>query len=122
MDKKLRALIDCRNLWAWLAITGCSTKTSYPPAKSYAHECPCCEAAGAFNEGIITNTIHRDCKKCLLNGYAWNLTSHRNCFCEWDRNSLYKVWVIAGDLERQFWAMQMVQACDKAIEDWILEH
>lgn len=119
---KLQTLIKCRNLWAWLAITGSNDKCSYKPARRWAYACPCCMYAGA----VIKNGEHfeynRNCNKCPLNDYAWSTGITRRIHCQVTHSSFYGGWRNAYLKEdRKYWAMRMVQACDRAIEDLILK-
>lgn len=126
MNKDLRTLIDCRNIWGWLAITGSDRKYSYPPALKFPFGCPCCENAGAelYGRDIWKDVYfdNRDCTKCLLCNIAWGIENNdpneSHCECE---ESFYAEWSIKYSKEaRQYWAMRMVRACDTAIEQLII--
>ena len=106
-----------------MAITGSRNKTDYKPARRWAFQCPCCMKAGA----VLTytageNNDKRDCTKCVLNDYAWKAaTSYDNIQCLRDPKSYFKLWDDSyTKLHRQYWAMRMVQACNRAIEDLIV--
>lgn len=110
MKSRWQAIIKTRNHYGWLAITGDENKESYAPAtKAGMNCCFCCE----FCRG------NGGCNNCPLNGYAWEQSNNVQCV---GRNSVYKMWGKAKTKEdRQYWAMQMVRACDKALEDLILK-
>ena len=105
-----------------MAITGSSQKTDYKPARRWAYQCPCCMKAGATLTYLGENSDSRDCTKCILNGYAWDHPIKYNqemCYC--DSNSYFKQWDNSRPRhERQYWAMRMVQACNRAIEDLLV--
>lgn len=124
MNNDLRTLIDCRNIWAWLAITGSGTKSSYGPSNQFPFRCPCCKAAGAIiidEHPLCVNIENRDCSKCLLNGIAWASTlMYDDGKCEED-NSFYNNWEDSYEVtDRQYYAMRMVRACDTAIEQLLI--
>lgn len=102
------SLIKCRNHWQWLWITGSADKESYPPSEEWKYGCACCEQ------------LHTDCYVCVLLGYAWSMAISDKAPCA-DEGSLYFNWLYAETPgERSYWAHQMVNACNKAIEDMIL--
>ena len=116
---KLQALIKCRNLWSYMAITGSDLKSDYKPARRWAFHCLCCVKAGATR---IAGFIPRDCRKCILNGYAWKSTN-RKCGlpCEYDPNSYFDLWDKCTDpTKRKYYALRMVYACNQAIEDLLI--
>jgi len=117
---KIQTLIKCRNLWAWLAITGSAHKDSYKPSRRYAFNCICCQHAGAILTKDNIDTGSRDCRKCLLNGYAWESRNRQYASSCEHGESLYCKWTACHYSQRSFWAMRMVRACDKAIEDLIV--
>ncbi len=119
MDDKLRALYDCRNHWSWLWITGSEEKLSYDPAVEWPFMCACCLYAGAYlDERLEALDKKRDCKKCPLDGYAWNNLRRSSCACDWE-GTIYDEWCCCDDdvKERQYWSSRMVSACNRAIED-----
>lgn len=111
MESRWRAIINTRNHYGWLAITGDENKESYALAiRAGVNSCFCCE----FVRG------NGGCDNCPLNGYAWKQSD--DVQCHGDRNSVYKMWHRAKTKEdRQYWAMRMVRACDKALEDLIFK-
>ena len=120
---KMQALIKCRNLWSYMAITGLSQKTDYKPARRWAFQCPCCMKAGATLTYLGENSDSRDCTKCILNGYAWgHPIKYSYVMCYYDSNSYFKQWDsdVNSDITRKYWAMRMVQACNRAIEDLLV--
>lgn len=118
---KFQTLIKCRNLWAYMAITGSGDKEDYKPARRWAFECPCCMYAGAIKIQNESRDENRDCNKCILNNYAWDITYTKRMHCVYAQNSFYSKWETREHiLDRQYWAMRMVQACDKAIENYII--
>lgn len=135
MNTTMRKLLDCRDIWAWKAITGSRDKHIYPKALKYPFGCPCCEVAGAVLTGklnwIHVNLNNRDCNKCPLTGIAWNNEWEideeeeeyeddlSTCFCEDDPDSFYLNFT--RNISSQYWAMRMVRACDQVIEKLILE-
>ena len=70
----LQALIKCRNLWQWLAITGSNDKESYKPAKRWPYNCVACMKAGSTK----STDRERNCDNCVLLGYAWSNTILNN--------------------------------------------
>jgi len=112
MESRWQAIIKTRNHYGWLAITGGKDKESYAPAtKAGVNCCFCCEFC-CGNGG---------CDNCPLNGYAWEQDDNV-VQCHNDPDSIYKKWHRAKTKEdRQYWAMRMVRACDKALEDLILK-
>ena len=111
MKSRWQAIINTWNHYGWLAITGDKDKESYAPAiKAGINCCFCCEFC--YGTG--------GCDNCPLNGYAWEQNGQPQC--HGDRNSVYKMWRKAKTKEdQQYWAMRMVRACDKALEDLILK-
>lgn len=138
MNPIMRKLLDCRDIWAWKAITGTHEKNAYYKAFDYPFGCPCCGIAGAILMGesnwINVYVEGRDCDICPLTGIAWNSEWEINeeeeeyeesistCFCENDPESFYLHFMRSyTTITSQYWAMRMVRACDKAIEKLILE-
>ena len=109
-NSALDALYACRNHWSWLYITGDYNKHSYTPSKSWDNKCACCQYI------IIDRNL--TCSECLLNGYAWKtgcMDSHNSIFRKWFNLSLNQ------QEERIIYAYQMVQACNRAIEDILIK-
>ena len=120
---KMQALIKCRNLWSYMAITGSRQKTDYKPARRWAFQCPCCMKAGATLTYLGENADNRDCTKCILNGYAWgHAVNYSQIICYRDNSSYFKQWdeCTLSRIDRIHWAKRMVQACNRAIEDLIV--
>lgn len=118
----LEALYACRNHWSWLAITGSDYKPSYEPSNDWAFNCACCEYMGYRGNDSNVNGEYV-CNYCLLTEYAWNRS--------WDfepspcdtiyNNSIYCNWISADSQKHRIkYALQMVQACNRAIEDILL--
>ena len=118
----LEALYACRNHWSWLAITGSEYKTSYRPSKDWTFYCACCEYMGHIGGGSNVDGEYV-CNYCPLTGYAWNRAEDfETAPCETDyTNSIYDNWEGAYSQEHLTkYALQMVQACNRAIEDILL--
>lgn len=64
----------------------------------------------------------RDCTKCVLNGYAWKTAiSSKTSACIHDAHSYFDLWERSRSrYEHQYWAMRMVKACNRAIEDLLI--
>ena len=118
----LEALYACRNHWSWLAITRSDYKPSYEPSNDWAFYCACCEYVGHIGCG---SNIDREyvCNCCPLTDYAWNRAADfETAPCDnYGTNSIYKNWIDVEfpELWRKY-ALQMVQACNRAIEDILL--
>ena len=118
----LQALIKCRNLYQWLAITGDSNKESYKPSNRWSYNCAACMKAGStkYSDG------NRNCNNCVLLGYAWGGAYKVKCFCESNElDSYYELWHNnrfnhTYINERKYYANRIVNACNKAIEDIIV--
>lgn len=120
---KMQALIKCKNLWSYLAITGSFQKSDYKPARKWAFECPCCMQAGAVMPYHLgADDSNRDCRKCILNGYAWKAaTEPKQTMCLYDEESYFYLWDNSRTKrKRRYYAMQIVQACNRAIEDLLV--
>lgn len=118
MKSRFQTLIKTRNHYGWLAITGDEDKESYEPAiEAGVNCCFCCK----FTDDDDDDDGNGGCDNCPLNGYAWK---QNNNFvqCHNDPDSIYKKWHRAKTVEeKQYWAMRMVKACDKALEDLIIK-
>ena len=116
----LQALIKCRNLWQWLAITGSNSKGSYKPAKRWPFNCAACMKAGS----TMYTDAKRNCDNCVLLGYAWSNVVRANLFCESNSSySYYRSWELnmhTNKYDRMYYANQIVNACNKAIEDILI--
>ena len=118
----LEALYACRNHWSWLAITGSSDKDGYRPSKGWAFWCACCEYMGHRNGGYNYYGEYV-CNHCPLTTYAWGQSENSDLApCDTaSTNSIYVAWIVATTPElRSKYALQMVQACNRAIEDILL--
>ena len=127
-SKLFRSLVQCRNHWAWLAITGSYNKESYKPSQRWPYGCKCCSYAGATKASKNADNIagYRDCSKCPLLGYAWHpyskYESENLTFIACNRRlAFYYDWGESRSTSmRSYYAMRIVQACDKAIEDFLV--
>lgn len=118
----LEALYACRNHWSWLAITGFHLKSNYKPSEDWVCYCACCEYVehnsidSSANAGCV-------CNYCPLTGYAWNRAKNFEtspCILNYT-NSIYDNWIDADSQKHRIkYALQMVQACNRAIEDILL--
>ena len=118
----LEALYACRNHWAWLAITGSDYKSSYEPSEDWAFHCACCEYMGHIGSGFNVYKKHI-CNYCPLTGYAWNRAKDfETAPCDTSyTNSIYNNWVgVYSKKHCTKYALQMVQACNRAIENILL--
>ena len=118
----LEALYACRNHWSWLWITGLDCKRSYSPATYWLGACACCEYV-EHNSIDYSANIECICNYCPLTGYAWDRTENfETAPCVLDyTNSIYDNWIWADSREHYTkYALQMVQACNRAIEDILL--
>ena len=112
------ALIQCRNHWQWLWITG-GRKDSYIEAYKWKHSCACCE----YTSNIEEYTVFYDCNKCPLTGFAWDSLGEVLCsFCDRsEANSVYDEWKDSENMScKKKWAKAMVDACNRAIESYII--
>ena len=117
-----RALVETRNHWSWLAITGYQHKYTYVPARQWPFLCRCCEYSGATleDEDTYRHPVHRDCNLCPLLNYAWfNNSEYEGLPCLNIDSSLYEAWKLLG--EHKHYAELMVQACNRAIEDLLIQ-
>ena len=118
----LEALYACRNHWSWLAITGSEYKSSYRPSRDWAFYCACCEYMRHRGNGV-NNSGKYICNHCPLTGYAWDKSKDfETAPCDtYGTNSIYENWTNAEFTELWYkYALQMVQACNRAIEDILL--
>ena len=118
----LEALYACRNHWSWLAITGSDCKSSYEPSKDWFFRCACCKYMDHRDNGFNVNGEYV-CSYCPLTGYAWNRAKDfETAPCDTAyTNSIYDNWTGACSKEHcTKYALQMVQACNRAIEDILL--
>ena len=90
---KIEALINTRNHWYIMEITGHWDKGVYKHAERWIHECACCEYV-LRNTNIIPgveitssgDTVGECMQCCPLTGYAWD---ERGCvftnspYCKW---------------------------------------
>ena len=118
----LEALYSCRNHWSWLAITGANIKSDYEPSKDWSFHCACCEYMGHKGSGR-NYYVKYVCNHCPLTSYAWSrLNNFEIMLCESPRtSSIYYEW--SGENSQEFrikYALQMVQACNRAIEGILL--
>lgn len=108
------ALQKCKEHWRWLADTGGKLRSEYFEIKGIhskewpLNECYCCEYDTQFTaEGEV------DCPHCPLTGYAWSSSS-----CLSREVSIFDAWFCSTTShERSFWALKMVEACDRALND-----
>lgn len=120
----LETLYACRNHWSWLAITGSACKPTYNPSKKWAFYCACCEYIRHKRNGY--NGEESICNYCPLTGYAWDRSDDFETVpcdsgCTAITNSIYESWtIVKGKESRTKYALQMVQACNRAIEDILL--
>lgn len=118
----LEALYACRNHWSWLAITGSDYKPSYEPSNDWIFHCACCEYMSHIGSGSNFDGEYV-CNNCPLTGYAWNKTENFEtapCIVNYT-NSIYDNWTGACSKKHcTKYALQMVQACNRAIEDILL--
>lgn len=121
---KFETLIACRNHWQWMVITGSHRKQDYVPAQDWPFACVCCFYAGAsfyLVDGTVC-TDDRDCNDCPLLGYAWEPSDDKNdtpC----DNNGIFSMWwdyKFNREIARKY-AQQMVDACNRAIEDYLIK-
>ena len=118
----LQALIKCRNIWQWLAITGNQYKYSYKPSKRWPYNCTACMKAGSTKR----SDKNRNCNNCVLLGYAWSDAVLSDIFCVNSKKySYYRLWTnnyfnSTYIDKRKYYANCIVNACNKAIEDIIV--
>ena len=118
----LEALYACRNHWSWLAITGSNSKSTYKPSVIWDFNCACCEYLEHIGGGINDDGKYV-CNNCPLTGYAWNRSEDfETAPCDtYGANSIYENWTSVDEQELcRKYALQMVQACNRAIEDILL--
>ena len=123
-----QSLVDCKDMWQWLADRGASTEAAYPglaftAGGTRAYECHACGYV-VYHYGCVGAT----CSHCPLVGRAWSRkfrtgrSDSVGFYCEHGARSAYADWKQAQDRNtRSNVALRIVAACDRAlrhIEDY----